>query len=70
MGKRLLLCGVFCWLLPGKKSFNLERNAKPNHEMTCFLLFDKLCDYTAQNFVVGSSNNDDMERKQIKKGAR
>ena len=34
MGKRLLLCGVFCWLLPGKKSFNLERNAKPNHGMT------------------------------------
>ena len=28
-------------------------------EMTCFLLFDKLCDYTVQNFVVSSSNNDD-----------
>ena len=27
--------------------------------MTCFLLFDKLCDYTVQNFVVGSSNSDD-----------
>ena len=27
--------------------------------MTRFLLFDKLCDYTVQNFVVGSSNNDD-----------
>ena len=30
-----------------------------SQEMTCFLLFDKLCDYTVQNFVVGSSNNDD-----------
>ena len=28
-------------------------------EMTCFLLFDKLCDYTVQNLVVGSSNSDD-----------
>ena len=28
-------------------------------EMTCFLLFDKLCDYTVRNFVIGSSNNDD-----------
>ena len=28
-------------------------------KMTCFLLFDKLCDYTVQNFVVGSSNSDD-----------
>ena len=30
-----------------------------SQEMTCFLLFDKLRDYTVQNFVVGSSNNDD-----------
>ena len=30
-----------------------------SQEMTCVLLFDKLCDYTVQNFVVGSSNNDD-----------
>ena len=28
-------------------------------EMTCFLLFDKLCDYIVQTFVVGSSNNSD-----------
>ena len=28
-------------------------------EMMRFLLFDKLCDYTLQNFVVGSSNSDD-----------
>ena len=28
-------------------------------QMTCFLLFDKLCDYTVQNLVVGSSNSDD-----------
>ena len=28
-----------------------------SQEKTCFLLFDKLCDYTVQNFVVGSSNN-------------
>ena len=26
-------------------------------EMTCFLLFDKLCDYTVQKFVVGISNS-------------
>ena len=30
-----------------------------SQEMTCFLPFVKLCDYTEQNFVVGSSNNDD-----------
>ena len=30
-----------------------------SQEMTCFLLFDKLCDYTVQNIVVGSSNSDD-----------
>ena len=43
MGKRLLCCVVYSvfskggregGLLPGKKSFNLERNAKPNHGMT------------------------------------
>ena len=28
-----------------------------SQEMTCFLLFDKLCDYTVQNLVVGSSNS-------------
>ena len=27
--------------------------------MTCFLLLDKLCDYTVQSFVVGSANSDD-----------
>ena len=31
--------------------------------MTCFLLFDKLCDYTVQNLVVGSSNSDDRRYK-------
>ena len=30
-----------------------------SQEMTCLLLFDKLCDYTVQSFVVGSSNSDD-----------
>ena len=30
-----------------------------SQEMTCFLIFDKLCDYTMQNFVAGSSNSDD-----------
>ena len=30
-----------------------------SQEMTCFLLFDKLCHYIVQNFVVGSSNSDD-----------
>ena len=29
-----------------------------SREMTCFL-FDKLCDFTVQKFVVGSSNSDD-----------
>ena len=32
---------------------------QPLKKMTCFLLFDKLCDYTVQNLVVGSSNSDD-----------
>ena len=30
-----------------------------SQKMTCFLLFDKLCDYTVQNLVVGSSNSND-----------
>ena len=30
-----------------------------SQKMTCFLLFDKLCDYTVQYLVVGSSNSDD-----------
>ena len=30
-----------------------------SQKMTCFLLFDKLCDYTVQNLVVGSSNSHD-----------
>ena len=30
-----------------------------SQKMTCFLLFDKLCDYTVLNLVVGSSNSDD-----------
>ena len=30
-----------------------------SQKMTCFVLFDKLCDYTVQNLVVGSSNSDD-----------
>ena len=30
-----------------------------SQKMTCFLLFDKLCDYTVRNLVVGSSNSDD-----------
>ena len=30
-----------------------------SQEMTCFLLFDKLCDYIVQNFMVDSSNSDD-----------
>ena len=30
-----------------------------SQKMTCFLLFDKLCDYTMQNLAVGSSNSDD-----------
>ena len=46
--------------------------ASASQEMTFFLLFDKLCDYTVQNFVVGSSNNDDgtywtdQERRALK----
>ena len=39
-----------------------------SQKMTCFLLFDKLCDYTVQNLVVGSSNSDDgTENKERKK---
>ena len=34
-----------------------------SQEMICFLLFNKLCDYTVRNFVVGSSNRDDGTRK-------
>lgn len=34
-----------------------------SQKMTCFLLFDKLCDYTVQNLVVGSSNSDDGKYK-------
>ena len=30
---------------------------------SCFLLFDKLCDYTVKNLVVGSSNSDDGRYK-------
>ena len=30
-----------------------------SQKMTCFLLFDKLCDHTVQNLVVGSSNSHD-----------
>ena len=30
-----------------------------SQKVTCFLLFDKLCNYTVQNLVVGSSNSDD-----------
>ena len=30
-----------------------------SQEMNCFLLLDKLCYYTVQNFMVGSSNSDD-----------
>ena len=42
-----------------------------SQEMTCFLQFDKLCDYTVQNFVVASSNSDhgtltDLERSALK----
>ena len=29
-----------------------------SQEMTCFLLFDKLGNYTMQNFVVSNSNSD------------
>ena len=34
-----------------------------SQKMTCFLLFDKLCDYTVKNLVVGSSNSDDGRYK-------
>ena len=34
-----------------------------SQKMTCFLLFDKLCDYTVKNLVVGSSNGDDETYK-------
>ena len=43
-----------------------------SQKITCFLLFDKLCDYTVQNLVVGSSNSDegtyktDKERSALK----
>ena len=43
-----------------------------SQEIACFLLFDKLCDYTVQNLVVGSSNSDggtyktDKERSTLK----
>ena len=30
-----------------------------SQEMKCFLLFDKIYDYTVHDFVVGSSNSDD-----------
>ena len=29
-----------------------------SQKMNCFPLLDKLCDYTMQNFMVGSSNGD------------
>ena len=40
-------------------------------EMTCFLLFDKLCVklYTEQNFVVGNSNSDDGTQTRQERGA-
>ena len=31
----------------------------PSNEMARFALFDKLSDYTVQNFVVGNTNSDD-----------
>ena len=37
-----------------------------SQKMSCFLLFDKLCDYTVQNLVVGSSNSDDRTYKRHK----
>ena len=43
-----------------------------SQKMTCFLLFDKLCDYTVQNLVVRSSNSHhgtyktDKERSALK----
>ena len=38
-------------------------------ETARFALFDKLSDYTVQNFVVGETNSDDGD-KHIKKEAR
>ena len=40
--------------------------ATASQKMTCFLLFDKLCDYTVQNLAVGSSNSDDGTYKKDK----
>ena len=34
-----------------------------SRKVTCFLLFDKLCNYTVQNLVVCSSNSDDGKYK-------
>ena len=34
-----------------------------SQELICFLLFDKLYDYTVRNCVVGGSNSDDGTRK-------
>ena len=34
-----------------------------SRKVTCFLLFDKLCNYIVQNLVVGSSNSDDGKYK-------
>ena len=34
-----------------------------SQKVMCFLLFDKLCDYTGQNLVVGNSNSDDGRYK-------
>ena len=36
----------------------VQYTRQPLEKMTCFLLFDKLCDYNVQNLVVGSSNSD------------
>ena len=38
-----------------------------SQEMTCFLLFDKLRDYTVQNFLWSAVRITTMEHKQIKK---
>ena len=38
-----------------------------SQKMSCFLLFDKLRDYTVQNLVVGNSNSDDGTYKTDKK---
>ena len=42
-----------------RKIRNWICNLGNSQEMTCFLLFDELCDDTAQNFAVGNSNSDD-----------